>query len=154
MFKLVILAPRHSSGLLYVPSKVIGVYCTTTDADAESNLNVLIQSPPNHNINSCVCRGSGGNPHYLPELARIKCYLQSTSTEKYRETHNKKLRPETSRQRSLDHIEQQLMLVQNLTLQVRIQSPPNHNRYLCKCKNSSLNPSCALHYWACLIHAS
>ena len=31
--------------------------------------------------------------YYLPELARIKSYLQSTSTEKYLEKHNKKLRP-------------------------------------------------------------
>ena len=115
MFKLVILAPRHSSGLLYVPSKVIGAYCTTTDADAESNLNVLIQSPPNHSINSCVCRGSGGNPHYLPELARIKCYLQSTSTEKYRETHNKKLRPETSRQR---YLSEELEKIQRRALRI------------------------------------
>ena len=65
--------------------------------------------------------------YYLPELARIKSYLQSTSTEKYLEKHNKKLRPETSRERSLEHIAQQLMLAQNLTLQLRIQSPPNHN---------------------------
>ncbi|KAM7443711.1 hypothetical protein ABFA07_007595 [Porites harrisoni] len=42
-------------------TKVIGAYCTTTTADAESNLAVLIQSP--HNTYSCVCRGSGGNPH-------------------------------------------------------------------------------------------
>ena len=48
--------------------------------------------------------------YYLPELARIKSYLQSTSTEKYLEKHNKKLRPETSRERSLEHIAQQLML--------------------------------------------
>ncbi|CAH3021092.1 unnamed protein product [Porites evermanni] len=44
-------------------TKVIGAYCTTTTADAESNLQVLIQSPPNHNTYSCVCRVSGGNPH-------------------------------------------------------------------------------------------
>ena len=44
-------------------TKVIGAYCTTTTADAESNLLVLIQSPPNHNRYSCVCRSSGGNPH-------------------------------------------------------------------------------------------
>ena len=92
--------------------------------------------------------------YYLPELARIKSYLQSTSTEKYLEKHNKKLRTETFQERSLEHIAQQLMLAQNLTLQLRIQSPPNHNVYSCKCKNSSLNPPCALHYWACLTHAS
>ena len=43
-------------------------------------------------------------------------------------------------------IAHQLMLAQNLTLQVRIQSPPNHNVYSCKCKNSSFNPPCAPHY--------
>ena len=31
--------------------------------------------------------------YYLPELARVKSYLQSTSTEKYLEKHNKKLQP-------------------------------------------------------------
>ena len=56
LFKLVILAPRHSSGLPNFPSKVIGAYCTTTDAGAESNnLQVRIQSPPNHNVRSCKC---------------------------------------------------------------------------------------------------
>ena len=44
----------------------------------------------------------------------------------------------TSHQRSLEHIAQQPMLVQNLTLQVRIQSPPNHNVYSCKCKKTQV----------------
>ncbi|CAH3190337.1 unnamed protein product [Porites evermanni] len=42
-------------------TKVIGAYCTTTDTNAESNLDVRMQSPPNYNEYSCDCRPSGSN---------------------------------------------------------------------------------------------